>query len=320
MAKTPRVSIVIPSFRGRVDALQASIARQTLQPLDVHVIEGVVPSGRARNLGAAKARGDLILFVDDDAVLGNEHVIERLAAPFSRPGAQTLGVTGSAKILPPDVGWFQRRVAYEIPRMIHAVVDEDVESNPSIDGYGFTEITTTCAMVHRRAFDAVGGFHEALHRGVDTEFFFQVRKRDFRFWLIADTWVYHPVPATLRDLLGKFHEMGTWHAQEAMLNPERRIGPELRNPLMALAYVLARALILVPNVFVPRSRAYRRWELGFKPLKALASFVNACGYARSAVFRRTPQRSALEAARVGSALESEAPAAPESSPGRSPRT
>jgi len=309
MPKPPRVSVVIPSLTGRVDALQGSIARQTLQPLEVHVIEGVAPSGRARNLGAAKARGELILFVDDDAVLGNEHVIERLAAPFSRPGAQALGVTGSAKILPPGVGWFQRRVAYEIPRMIHPVVDTDVESNPSTDGYGFTEITTTCAMVHARAFDAAGGFHEALHRGVDTEFFFQVRKRGFRFWLIADTWVHHPVPGTLRELLAKFHEMGIWHAQEAMLDPERRIGPELRNPLLALGYLAFRAAYLLPNVFVPTSRAYRKLELGFKPLKALASFVNACGYARSAVFRRTPHRTPEGEPKAGSATTAGAAAA-----------
>jgi hypothetical protein len=301
MAKPPRVSVVIPSLTGQVEALRASIARQTLQPEDVHVIEGVTPSGRARNLGAARARGELILFVDDDAVLGHERVIERLAAPFGRPGAQALGVTGTAKILPPGAPWFQRRVAWEIPRMVHPVVDEDVESNPATDGYGFTDITTTCAMVHARAFDAVGGFHEALHRGVDTEFFFQVRKRGFRFWLIADTWVHHPVPGGLRDLLAKFHEMGVWHAQEAMLNPERRIGPELRNPLLATIYLAFRAAILLPNVFVPRSRAYRHWELSFKPLKALASFVNACGYARSAVFRRTPLRPPEGAAKAGSA-------------------
>ncbi|MHC5019348.1 MAG: glycosyltransferase family 2 protein [Planctomycetota bacterium] len=297
----PRVSVVIPSWAGVPEALLASIARQTLQPCEPPiVIEGVKPSGKARNLGAARARGELILFVDDDAVLGDEHVIERLAAPFGRPGAQNLGVTGTAKILPPDASWFQRRVAYEIPRMTHAVVTEDVESNPSTDGYGFTEITTTCAMVHARAFDAVGGFHEDLHRGVDTEFFFQVRKRDFRFWLIADTWVYHPVPGSLRDLLAKFHEMGTWHAQEAMLDPSRRIGPQL-NFVTAPLYFLLRTCILVPNMFIPRSRAYRRWELAFKPLKALASYVNSFGYSWSSVFRRTPQRRPEGAPKAGSA-------------------
>ncbi len=290
MPDSPRVSLVIPTLRGRVERLLASVREQTLPPADVQVVEGIRPSGRARNLGAARAGGDVLVFVDDDAVLGDPGVIARLVAPFSAPGSENLAVTGASKVLPSDASWFQRWAAREIPRITHPVVASDLESNPATDAYGFSDVTTTCCAIRRSVWDEVGRFHEGLFRGVDTEFFFRVRRAGYRFLLVGNTWVNHPAPADPVTLLSKFFEMGVWHSQEALLNPERRIGVALPTPLHAIGYLLLRTAILVPNVFVPWSFAYRKWELSVKPLKALASYAAAFGYAYGATFRRPPSR------------------------------
>jgi GT2 family glycosyltransferase len=232
-------------------------------------------------VGVAKSRGEILVFVDDDAVLGHKDVLKNLLRPFDEwTDSGRLGVTGASKLLPPDAPWFQRRVAWEIPRIEHPVVHEDLETNPSTEGYGFSEITTTCCAMPRRVFDEVGGFDENLTRGVDTEFFYRVRRLGYRFLLVRDTWAYHPAPATLRDLCRKYFNYGLGHAQEVRKDPERGIGLVFRSRLHAAGYLALRTLILGPNVFIPYSRAYRKWELSFKPLKALASYVNAFGYVR----------------------------------------
>lgn len=269
------IAVIIPSRDGCVAALQASIAQQTVQPHEVEVVVGVRPNGRARNLGVARTRGDLLVFVDDDAVLGNPHVIAHLVAPLRAD--PTVGVTGAAKLLPPDAPAWQRYVAREVPRIEHPVVAQTLETNPDPPAY-YCEITTTCCAMRREVFEQAGGFSETLVRGVDTEFFVRVRRLGYRFLLVPHTWVYHPAPANLWQLLRKHFLYGFGHAQEVRRDPCRARGRYLHTPLHAAAYLGLRTAMLIPNVFLPYSFAAPSWRPGFKPLKALTSYVAALGY------------------------------------------
>src|ERR1051325_11864129 len=79
---TTPIALIIPSLDGDVEPLLASVRRQTLQPSEIEVVRGVRPNGRARNPGAARTTAPLLVFVDDDAVLGDEHVVAKLVAPL----------------------------------------------------------------------------------------------------------------------------------------------------------------------------------------------------------------------------------------------
>ncbi|GIV97827.1 MAG: glycosyl transferase family 2 [Herpetosiphonaceae bacterium] len=268
------VSIIIPALEGEPRALLESVRRQTLQPVEIEVVVGVRPNGRARNIGVARTSAPYLVFIDDDAVLGHERVIEHLVRPLRD---SSIGVTGASKLLPPDSSRFQRRIAREVARIEHPVAGEDRETNPD-PPYFYSEITTTCCAMRREVFDQAGGFDETLLRGVDTEFFVRVRRLGYRFLLVADTWAWHPAPATLPKLLRKHFLYGIGHAQEVRRDSSRARGLYLRTPLHAAAYLLARTLFLLPNVFLPFSFAAPSWRPGFKPLKALASYASALGY------------------------------------------
>ena len=270
------VAVVIPSLDGQVDALRASLARQTLQPCEVEVAVGVRPNGKARNVGVARTTADILVFVDDDAVLGGVDTLANLVAPLLAD--PTIGVTGASKLLPPDADRFQRWTAREVPRIEHRIVSAPLETNPPLDRHGYIEITTTCCAMRRAVFDQAGGFSEELVRGVDTEFFYRVRRLGYRFVLVPHTWVYHPAPRTLKALLKKHFWYGVGHAQEVQRDPARGGGRYLATPLHALAYLAFRTLILVPNIFIPFSYAAPTWTPGFKPLKALTSYVGTLGY------------------------------------------
>ncbi len=271
----PTIALIIPSLDGKIDDLRASIARQTVQPDELEVVLDVRPNGRARNEGVARTRGEILVFVDDDAVLGNEQTIERLIAPLRTDAS--IGVTGTAKILPPDADTWQQRVAREVPRIEHPVVFQHLETNPDPPTY-YCEITTTCCAMRREVFAQAGGFSNTLIRGVDTEFFVRVRSLGYRFLLVAHTWVYHPAPPTMHALLRKHFLYGMGHAQEVRSDPSRARGRYLHTPLHAAAFLAFRSAILVPNIFLPYSFAAPSWKPGFKPLKALTSYVAALGY------------------------------------------
>lgn len=283
------IALIIPSLHGQVEPLLASVRRQTLQPSEIAVVRAVRPNGRARNQGVAQTSAPLLLFVDDDAVLGDEHVIANLIAPLRAD--PTIGVTGASKLLPPDAPWFQRWAARETPRIVHPVVSSALETNPDPPSF-YCEITTTCCAMRREVFARAGGFDETLIRGVDTEFFVRLRRlliddhqtradgeaQHYRFVLVPQTWTYHPAPATLPALLRKQFLYGVGHAQEVQRDPSRARGRALRTPLHAVAFVLFRTAILLPNIFLPYSFAAPSWRPGFKPLKALTSYASALGY------------------------------------------
>jgi len=100
----------------------------------------------------------------------------------------------------------------------------------------------------------------------------------YRFVLVPHAWAYHPAPADLRALLRKHFLYGIGHAQEVRRDQTRSRGRALLTPLHAAAFVLFRTAILLPNIFLPYSFAAPSWRLGFKPLKALTSYVGALGY------------------------------------------
>jgi GT2 family glycosyltransferase len=234
----------------------------------------------------AQTSAPLLVFVDDDALLGDEHVIANLVAPLLTD--PSVGVTGASKLLRPDAPAFQRQVAREVARIEHPVVAAPLESNPDPPSY-YCELTTTCCAMRRDLFERAGGFNETLVRGVDTEFFVRVRRLPaegspgsparYRFILVPNTWAYHPAPPTLGALLRKQFWYGYGHAQEVRIDSTRaRGGSNLRTPLHALAFLAFRTTILPANIFLPFSYAAPSWRPGFKPLKALASYVSAIGY------------------------------------------
>jgi GT2 family glycosyltransferase len=278
------IALIIPSLDGDAAPLLESVRRKTLQPAEIAVVRGVRPNGRARNQGVSQTSAPLLVFVDDDAVLGDQHALANLVAPLVED--RSIGVTGASKLLPPGAPWFQRWAGREVPRIVHPIVERPLETNPDPPSF-YCEITTTCCAMRRALFEQAGGFDETLVRGVDTEFFVRLRRLSpqssvlsphYRFILVPRTWTYHPAPATLRALLRKQFLYGYGHAQEVRRDPARSRGRTLRTPLHAAAFLLFRTAILLPTIFLPYSFAAPSWRLGFKPLKALASYASALGY------------------------------------------
>ncbi len=271
------VAVVIASWSGDVERVLQSLDGQTFADFEVVVVRGVNPAGRARNLGVAQTRGEFILFVDDDAYFGGDRDLERLVE--SMRADPSIGVTGTSKLLPPDASRFQQRVAEEVPRWVYPVMERDTESNPTLDHYGFTGITTTCCLVRRSVFEEVGGFNEELQAGEDTEFFFRIRRAGYRFVIPGHCWVYHGPPSHVRALVRKGFSYGMGHAQEALLAPERRMQVVPLDRWYGKLLVALSPALFVPSLFIslyfdPK----RQWRLGFRPLKALSTYATLYGY------------------------------------------
>ena len=273
------VSIIIPWWRGNLRAILTSIGTQTFTDYRVYVALHILKAGRARNRGVGAARGELLLFLDDDATLGHPGVLAALVEAV-RADPQ-VGVAGPSKILTPDATPFQRRVAREVPRWVYPVRREATESNPPLGRYGYTGITTTCCLVRREVLTEVGAFEEELPTGPeDTEFFYRVRRAGYRFVVPADCWVYHNPPATLGALLRKGFAYGVGHAFEARRAPERGMAIVPLDRWYGVAFLLLSPLHFFLSLFVHfYFDPTRHLRLGFRPLKALSTYATLYGYA-----------------------------------------
>jgi len=273
----PRVSIVIPSRSGHVERVLRSVEQQTLGDYEVDVVDDVHPLNRARNAGAARARGELLVLLDDDITLGNKHVLQRMIDVLDKDPATA--IVGVSLRLPPDANRFQVSVGRQVPRYIDPIVDADVVSNPPLDRYGFTVVKGGCCAIRRSVFDEVGGFDETVLTGEDTEFFYRVRRRGHNLVVAAGCWAYHAPPANLRGLLKKSFSYGVGHAREARKSPERGMAvvplDRWYGPLLLVAAVLVLPLAFFVHYYFDPSR---KLVFGLRPLKTASTYATLCGY------------------------------------------
>ena len=188
------ISIVIPSrdiaSSSGVQQLFDDISEQYMQMgIEVCQVEAVSPAGKARNIGAEKAKGEILVFVDEDIRLGNKYVLNNLIEALLND--KKIGVVSAAIRIPEDATKFERRYAKEIPHCESPIVDQQLD---------VWVATSACCAVRKDVFLEVGKFNGYIPRGQDPEFSYRIRNKGYRTVLAPQTWCYHPVPKNIREL------------------------------------------------------------------------------------------------------------------------
>lgn len=201
MDKIPFVSIIIPSYdgyrEGNVPKLIEDIKNQSFKNFELNVVRGVKPNGKARNVGIKNAKGEILVFIDDDVRLGNSDVLKNLIEPFELD--KTIGITGTSRFLPPNANKFQKIAEKQIPRSYFPIVEKITESDMA---------THDCISIPKDIYIKVGMENEFLLRGTDPDLRFRVRKAGFKTVIVPNTWIYHPLPESLRNLAKKSFNNG----------------------------------------------------------------------------------------------------------------
>ncbi len=183
------VSIIIPckDEKDNIDGLLQSISSQNIYfETEIIKIGGISPNGKARNSGAEKAKGDILVFLDNDVLLGHPGVLSNLTEPLIAD--DRIGVCGASQLIPKDANRFQQHYAKEVLHTEHPVVEEAKKVGM---------VGSACCAVRRKVFFEVGEFNDQLLRGIDVEFCYRVREKGYRVILVPQTWIYHPPPGNL---------------------------------------------------------------------------------------------------------------------------
>jgi glycosyltransferase involved in cell wall biosynthesis len=174
-----------------------SIARQTYTRHETIMITGVSPQGRAINQGAARARGEILVILDDDSELADDDVFARLVETLDADPA--IGLAGASIVIVPDSNAFQRKAALQFPRFHTPVVSAITDSDLACHG---------CCAIPKQVFEAIGGEREDILRGLDPDLRVRLREAGYRVVLAPGARIYHPMPENWTRLLRIFFRNG----------------------------------------------------------------------------------------------------------------
>jgi GT2 family glycosyltransferase len=208
---TPQVSVVVPTYNrcAGLQRLLDGLTRQTY-PADAFEVlivddgsaDGTVaaterrrtPFARrllrqphqgpaaARNLGVANARGELVLFLDDDVLPRPDVIAAHVAVHRASPATVAIG----PMYPPPDwpraawVRWEEEKLAWQYA----AMAEGKFECSPR-------QFYTANASLPAALFRAAGGFDARFSRAEDVELGFRLRDHGARFAFLPDAGVFH---------------------------------------------------------------------------------------------------------------------------------
>jgi GT2 family glycosyltransferase len=260
MEKEAKVSIIIPCSRPHSAArIKEELKEQTYKNYEVHVVSGYKKPSQARNKGATLSKGDVLVFLDDDAQIVQKEMLKNLIQSLEDI---RVGLAGPSYLIPKDANWFQKRLSNEFARYEAPVVKKATESDLA---------GAVCAAVRRDLFNQVGGWNEHLVTAEDNELRERIRFLGYQVVLAPDCWLYHKRPDNLWEFLSK----QWWYYYHSPLlysvNPKVMgvLARQVRSRLHLFLYFLTSLFWFLPDIFFDKDI---KLKFGFTPFKAMGLF------------------------------------------------
>lgn len=162
-----KVSVIIPVTRPRLaQKAKESVLNQKDKSFSLELIlfpaKGITP-GKARNQGAEKAKGEILLFLDDDCQVGESWLKENLKALKDHE----VGAVGGM-ILGKSKKYFARCLDFANFSLSQIPLGEE------------RVVSSTSLGVRREIFEAIGGFDEVLEIKEDTDLCYRLIQRGYK--------------------------------------------------------------------------------------------------------------------------------------------
>jgi GT2 family glycosyltransferase len=205
------ISVIIPT-RNRFDYIKLMLADLQQQELAVdfevivvdqsddpkplehctHIITDTKGPCVSRNIGVKHSKGEILLFLDDDARIGSDFIKE-MTAPIVEGRYPVV----AGAICDPEGHYLQKKENYLTRNDSNFL--KILTSNPNHEESRITLAVPGCCMaMQRHCFDAVGGFEESFDptgAGEDREMAVKCYKHGFAIWYNAKAKLLHAVNA-----------------------------------------------------------------------------------------------------------------------------
>lgn len=296
----PYISVVVPAFNSErtIDGCIQALLNQTY-PKDFYEIiivddastdstgkiaksygvkviqEGKLGRSAARNLGARRSSGEVILFTDSDC----EPVpvwIDFMTKPFSDP--DVVGVNGA----------YLTHQSSLVARFTQVEVEERYSRMTKLESVNFVD--TYSAAYRRDIFIASNGFDETVDIDEDQELSFRLSRQGYRMVFAPEARVYHQHAETISHYVRRKFEIGTWKPLLINRYPERFLSDSRTPQLLKVQMVLSLLILgMLPfSLFSRNLRQSTKFILFAFLVSCLPFMKHALRYDRQVAFIALP--------------------------------
>ena len=209
-----KFSIVIPVAPDREAPVVESLKRLDYKDYEVIVEKGTNPSAN-RNNGVKKAKGEIILFLDDDAYVDKD-LLKNGEEFFKK--YPNVSIVGGPQLTPKSDKWFARTSGYAIASYFGTQNMSKRYKKGKLDLDGWNVITSAVCFVKKEVFEKIEGFDERLFPGEDPEFFYRAKKNGFRVAYSPELIIYHKRRDSLGGFLKQFYLYGRVRKETGKIN------------------------------------------------------------------------------------------------------
>ena len=210
-----KFSIVVPLAPGRNAEVLESLKRADYDEKDYEVIieEGTDASVN-RNNGVDKAKGEIILFLDDDAYV-DRNLLKNGEDFFNT--YKDVDIVGGPQLTPKNDKWFARISGYAIASFFGSQQMSKRYKKSKLNFDGWNSISSAVSFVKKEVFEKVR-FKPGLFPGEDPEFYYNAKKNGFKIAYSPNIIVYHKRRDSLKGFLKQFYLYGKMRLKTGYVN------------------------------------------------------------------------------------------------------
>ncbi len=234
------VSVIVPTLNASsvLGSLLTSLQRQTIEDLDITVVDSssvddtvniaqshnvpvhIIPKnefdhGGTRTLIGKLVKGDILVYLTQDALPVDDRAVAKLVQPFSQD-PQT-GVAFGRQIPHFHATPFAKHLRYfNYPAQSYTRTFE----NRGKMGIRAAFCSNSFAAYRRSALEAVGWFQERLIMGEDLHASAKMLMKGYKLQYVAEAVVYHSHNYTVVQDLKRYFDLGRFFRRESWLHSE----------------------------------------------------------------------------------------------------
>jgi cellulose synthase/poly-beta-1,6-N-acetylglucosamine synthase-like glycosyltransferase len=235
-----KISIIIPVKPG--GAVAALVGLKNLEPdspdYEVIITEGKQPS-RQRNIAAREARGDILYFLDDDALVV-PGALKRISRCFDD---ERVAAVGGPSLTPPSDSHFQRAIAWALAsRFGGGAVRNRYRSVGVLRATDDRELILCNLAFRRETYLTFGGLDERLYPNEENELIDRLLKSGARLLHDPGLIVRRSQRATLAAFIRQMKTYGRGRAEQTLIS--RSLSFKAIVPALFVVYVLLLPLFM----------------------------------------------------------------------------
>lgn len=207
---------------------------------EIIVKRGYNPSEN-RNYGIKKAKGEIIYFLDDDAIV-DKNILKNAEEFFNK---NKVDIVGGPQLTPKDDGF--------LAKMFGAAIESFWGSYKMADRYrkgklnlNADELSLTSAncFVKKSVFSNIKGFDIRLWPGEDPEFFSRAKNQSFKIAYNPNLIIYHRRRSDLFSFLKQHYKYGEVRLKKEAIN-KNMVNPVFTIPAIFSLYVIFLPFLLL---------------------------------------------------------------------------